>query len=234
MKITQNQFNKLAYINEGEEGIVRRKDGLALKQMWKNEFPQYKKDSIDYQMDLISDSFIFPIDRLYISGLYAGYVQKFLDKSNPTLSDLNNLRTTLILIRIVEKNISVLNDNKIKAGDLLKRNCLFDNAIIIIDTSKFTYEKNRDSYEIMFHNISKLSRLFTNLLFIQDDIPINLFIDFLKTSEATLKSYFRLVDTIDLELFSQFLLTFMKEFNFQTIEEYRTKILSFKKFDLNT
>ena len=104
MNITKQDFDKLPYIGEGTEGIVRKfNENLVLKEMYQESFTVEKQKSINVQCGIDSmPSYIFPYDVLLIDGKYRGYAQEILKGVEPTKQDLNDLKKDILMIKNLE------------------------------------------------------------------------------------------------------------------------------------
>lgn len=102
MNMTEKTFNKLPYLGEGTEGIVRKlNDKYAVKKIYDEEFYLEKQKSISTQCEIKQSSlYIFPCDVLFISKIYKGYVQKIVKGKKTTKENLNNLKKDIEIIRI--------------------------------------------------------------------------------------------------------------------------------------
>lgn len=165
MKITKNEFDNLPYIGEGTEGIVRKYNNLALKEMY--EFAKDKQKSINAQCKISLNTFIFPIDILLINEEYKGYVQNIVKGNKPNLDNLNNLKKDIEMIKSIENEFSYLTFYKLLINDLLTNNSIFyDNQIYIIDTSRYTLE-NESSYTLIEReNQRRINYFLINCLFL--------------------------------------------------------------------
>lgn len=160
-RITSKEFYSLEFIGKGTEGIIKRKQNLALKRFYQDNF----KSRVEVQFNIKNDNIIFPIEKLYIDDEYLGYVSDFIEGTNDVskLKHLNNLIPKIIKL---ENSVKELSEYKILISDLLVKNSLFSNdGIYLIDTSKYYYLPNNTKKEIEYKNIKELNSFLTLLLF---------------------------------------------------------------------
>ena len=160
-RITSKEFYSLEFIGKGTEGIIKRKQNLALKRFYQDSF----KSRVEVQFNIKNDNIIFPIEKLYIDDEYLGYVSDFIEGTNDVskLKHLNNLIPKIIKL---ENSVKELSEYKILISDLLVKNSLFSNdGIYLIDTSKYYYLPNNTKKEIEYKNIKELNSFLTLLLF---------------------------------------------------------------------
>ena len=120
MNITKQDFDKLPYIGEGTEGIVRKfNENLVLKEMYQESFTVEKQKSINVQCGIDSmPSYIFPYDVLLIDGKYRGYAQEILKGVEPTKQDLNDLKKDILMIKNLENEFYYLTFYRLLINDL--------------------------------------------------------------------------------------------------------------------
>lgn len=163
MNITKQDFDKLPYIGEGTEGIVRKfNENLVLKEMYQESFTVEKQKSINVQCGIDSmPSYIFPYDVLLIDGKYRGYAQEILKGVEPTKQDLNDLKKDILMIKNLENELYYLTFYRLLINDLWPKNSIFYNdKIYVIDTSRYSLEEDSKYLLIERENQRRLNLFF--------------------------------------------------------------------------
>lgn len=232
-------FKTLSYIGEGTEGIVRKYNEVTLyKVMYDEEFSEEKKTSIIKQCTIKNDSFIFPNDILYVSGIYKGYTQEYIKGNIPTIENLDDLNLSLKNIKSLEHDITMLSKYHLLIKDLITRNSIYYNdKLYIIDTSRYTYEEDYSVYLIENFNKRMLNYFFINLFFTRfiTDNSISNFEKFIRQIGAiTSNLYDDMYGNVNCYFnkpqdFSMFLELMMEEFKTESLSNMHNKILKFKK-----
>lgn len=237
--IEKFDFNNLPYIGEGTEGIVRKYDeNILYKVMYDEEFSDEKKTSIRKQCTIKSDSFVFPNDILYISGIYKGYTQNYIKGNIPTIENLNDLNLSLKNIKEIENDMVMISRHHLFIKDLIPRNSIYyNNKLYIIDTSRYTYEEDYSVYLLENFNKRILNYYFINLFFTRF-ITDNSISDFEKVIEKigiiTSNLYNDIYGNVNCYFekpqdFSMFLELMMEEFKTESLSNMHSKILKLKK-----
>lgn len=224
MEISNEEFEELKYIGEGEEGIVRKKGRFALKKFF--ELGSYKKICLKPQYSIVSDCFAFPRQPLFIDGIYIGCVSNFIVGNNMDNYKFNDFEKIIKLIRIVESELSLLSDSKITVLDLLPENVLITKkGLEIIDTTR--YQITDDKYECLCTNTKRINYFFTKYLLLKD-IKEDDFIRLISRNEK-LFEYFRSLTYVEAHNhLSCFLEHFINEFCVKTVEDYNQKVLTLR------
>lgn len=224
MEISSKEFEKLKYIGEGEEGIVRKKGKYALKKFF--ELGSYKKACLKPQYDIISTSFIFPNQPLFIDGIYIGCLNNFIVGSPSDTYKITDFENFINLVKKVEAELTLLSDSQVTILDLLPRNALInEEGFKIIDTTR--YQLTSDKYECSCLNKKRLNYFFIKyflLKYMNEE-------DFIKliSEKYKLYNYFCSLTYIETHNYlSSFLTHFIDEFNIKTIEDYNQKVLTLR------
>lgn len=236
MNITKKNFDKLLYIGEGTEGIVRKYDeNIALKMMYDDEFCDSKKKSINAQCKIEDSNFIFPIDVLHIDRKYRGYTQKLIDGKKPIKEDLNNLKKDIIYIKELENNLSSLTKHHLLIRDLEPRNSIFyQDRLYVIDTSRYVLEENIPYTLIERQNKRLLNYFFINMLIDDTELSIFELNDLIKQMSLKIQSlYGKVYEGVNCYFespidFSKFLRVLIEELKVETLDEFYQKVLKFR------
>lgn len=221
MYISGKELDKLEYIGEGTEGVVRKKGKLALKRFY--ELDDYKKSCLKAQFNMPTKYFVFPNEELYIDGIYMGCVNNYIVGETLEEYSFNNFESILTLVKKVESEIKIFSDAKVQILDLLPRNTLItEEGFKIIDTTK--YQIVSDVYEARVVNLKRFNSFFKNIILLKD-IDEETFINFIFRNTKLMELYFSMAMVETKTRFSQFLELFLDSFKLQTNEEYKKRVL---------
>lgn len=236
MYITEKKFNQLRYIGEGTEGVVRKyNDEIALKKMYYEEFDDNKKKSINAQCKIEDSNFIFPIDILYIDRKYRGYTQKIIHGKQPAISDLNNLKSFVLMVKELESSLCYLTSHHLIIRDLEPRNSIFfQNKLYIIDTSRYLLSEDVPNIFIERENKRLLNYFLINTIINDTELSIfDLSIIMKKLSLKIQSLYGSIYEDVNFYFdspndFSKFMKTLMNELKIEKLEELHEKILKLR------
>lgn len=100
---------------------------------------------------------------LFINELYYGYSMKYISgKPLYNLNEKTNLKTFLISLRKIEKDLKILAENKIVAFDLNVFNILYDdkiNTANLIDCDSYFSDKDFSKDGVLFFNMKQFYSL---------------------------------------------------------------------------